>query len=185
MELEAISEYIIQRFPEYKSRIKKILGRDYLEVEKTSKIGIQIFSWNNTIQILPIAPTFIGRLKTNNKTGVDDLNIEFVNEIYKDFQLKFTDDKVEVINDQNQILASDKSKKTDTIAELVVGVMCIGLSIFLYSEFSNMEASNGEMEINWIIAMLYNLFGKKVACFLILLIGVLFSFFSIKKLIKK
>lgn len=185
MELEVIQQHLQTTFPAYQARIKKVLGRDYVEIEKTSAIGAQIFSWNNTIQILPIAPTFMGRLKTSSKTGVDKNNVEFVNEIYKDLQLKFPDDKVEVINNQNQIIASDKSKKTDNIAELIVGIVLIGLSIFLYSEFSNMEASNGEMEIHWLIATLYNAFGKTITCSIIGLIGILFSFFSIKKLVKK
>ena len=43
---------------------------------------------------------------------------------------------------------------------IIIGLLILAFSVWMYSVFTNMEQSGGSMRIQWIFALLYNLLGK-------------------------
>lgn len=65
---------------------------------------------------------------------------------------------------------------------ILIGVLIIGFSWWMFSIFSGLEQSGGTLRINWIVALLYKIFGKWVVVGLIGFVGALCVNKGIQKL---
>lgn len=61
------------------------------------------------------------------------------------------------------------------------GLFMIGISVFLYYFFTDMETNGGSRRIHWLVAVLYNIGGKWITCSVFGLIGVLLIGLGIKE----
>lgn len=76
---------------------------------------------------------------------------------------------------------SDNDPESAWWKTLLGGLFCIGISIFLYYYFTDLEQAGGQRRINAIVAAMYNLGGKWLTCSVFGLIGIGMVGLSIKE----
>ncbi len=87
---------------------------------------------------------------------------------------------------ENQPTQQEENQKEESPwSNIAYGLIMIAGGIFLYNMFDNLEKEGGSMKINWIFALAYKLGGKWTVASIISLLGVIFTYSGVSKLLKK
>ncbi len=178
--LKGIENQLKSDFPDYTFELNTKLGRDAIIVAKDKNHGAVMYELNNKIQIIAMAPSKLGRLKASVSKTYDQVAEQLMEYlIQSDSSIE-----VEMVPDAQHLDKSEKQKKNDNYGSIIFGLGLIGLSAYLFNMFNNLEQMGGEMDINWIIALLYNNLGKEITCSILALAGIVMSIIAFRKLRK-
>jgi len=79
----------------------------------------------------------------------------------------------------------ETKKKDNPWSTIVYGIALIGLAIFLYYTFDNMEKEGGSVRLNWMLVLAYKIGGKWTVAVILALLGSFMTYSGISSLITK
>lgn len=184
-----LRKLLAKEMPQYEFTYNERFKHGAIIAKKDTYRGAEIHSFEDRVQLLPMIPTFKGKMLFGSGIGFAPMFIKNYDDVALDvFEYLKTLDlpyKVEYVNTRSELLVTERGKKIEGVVLTVFGIAIVAVSVFLYFEFQKLETQGGEMSIHWIVALLYENLGKTVAAGMVALVGIVMFFDGIKKIRNK
>jgi len=89
------------------------------------------------------------------------------------------------MSDENNKNSEETEEKQSPWISLLVGIIILAFAIYLFITLQQFENEGGEISLNWIIAIAYDIAGKWITSGILALIGLAITIGAIKELQEK